>query len=84
MKNPPHPGLLLKDELNELGLSIADAATRLSVTRQQLHQVVSGRSGIAPELALRLEQGIGSTARLWLALQSAYDLAQLPAEDEAP
>ncbi|WP_158742571.1 HigA family addiction module antitoxin [Acidisphaera sp. L21] len=84
MKNPPHPGLLVKDELDALGLSIAEAAAGLGVTRQQLHRVISGRSGVSPEMALRLEQGIGSTARLWLALQSTFDLAHLQQRPDAP
>ena len=84
MKNPLHPGHLIKDMLDELGLSVAEAAAGLGVTRQQLHRVVAGRSGISPEMALRLEQGIGSTARLWLALQSTYDLAQLQQRADAP
>jgi addiction module HigA family antidote len=77
MKNPPHPGAGLKDDIEALGLSVAEAAKGLGVTRQQLHNVVSGRSGITPEMALRLEKAIGSTADHWLRLQAAYDLAQL-------
>jgi addiction module HigA family antidote len=77
MKNPPHPGIGLKDDLEATGLSVAEAAKGLGVTRQQLHNVVSRRSGITPEMALRLERGIGSTADHWLRLQAAYDLAQL-------
>jgi addiction module HigA family antidote len=77
MKNPPHPGVGLKDDLDALGLSVAEAAKGLGVTRQQLHNVISGRSAITPEMAIRLEQGIGSNADHWLRLQAAYDLAQL-------
>jgi antitoxin HigA-1 len=77
MKNPAHPGRLLKDDIEELGLSVAEAAKGLGVTRQQLHNVIGGRSGITPEMALRLEKGIGSNADHWLRLQAAYDLAQL-------
>jgi antitoxin HigA-1 len=77
MKNPAHPGLLLKDDIEELGLSVAEAAKGIGVTRQQLYNVISGKSGITPEMALRLEQAIGSNADHWLRLQAAYDLAQL-------
>ena len=76
MKNPPHPGAGLKDDLDALGLSVAEAAAGLGVTRQQLHNVIAGRSAIRPEMALRLEKGIGSSADQWLRLQLAYDLAQ--------
>jgi addiction module HigA family antidote len=76
MKNPPHPGHLVKDEIEFFGLSIAEAARGLGITRQQLYRIVRGESGISSDVALRLEQAIGSTAELWLGLQAAYDLAQ--------
>ncbi len=77
MKNPPHPGLSLKDDFDELGLSVAKAAEALGISRNQLHRVVAGRSGISAELALRLEIVIGSTADAWLRRQAAYDAAQV-------
>ena len=70
MKNPPHPGRGLKDDLDALGLTVAEAAEALGVTRQQLYNVISGRSGITPEMALRLEKGVGGTADAWLACRS--------------
>jgi len=76
MKNPPHPGLLVKDEIDALGHSVADAARGLDITRQQLYRIIRGESGISPDVALRLEQALGSTAETWLGLQKAYDLAQ--------
>ena len=77
MKNPPHPGRGLRDDIEALGLTVAEAAKALGVTRQQLYNVISGRSGITPEMALRLEKGVGGTADSWLGMQAAYDLAQL-------
>ena len=77
MKNPAHPGHLLKNELEELGLSVAAAAEGLGVTRQQLYNVINGKSAVTPEMAVRLEKGIGSTADTWLRMQMAYDLAQV-------
>ena len=47
------------------------------MTRQQLYNVIAGRSGITPEMSSRLEKGVGSTADAWLGMQAAYDLAQL-------
>ncbi|MDI3464528.1 MAG: Antitoxin HigA [Nitrospira sp.] len=76
MKNPPHPGKLIEDDLKELGLSVAQAAKGIGVTRQQLYRVISGDCGITPEMAIRLEKAFGGTADFWLRLQSAYDLAQ--------
>jgi addiction module HigA family antidote len=77
MKNPAHPGLLLRDDLEELNLSVAEAARGLGVTRQQLYNVINGRSAVTPEMALRLEKAIGGSADHWLRMQAAYDLAQL-------
>lgn len=77
MKAPPHPGRLVKDEIEELGLSVAQAAQGLGVTRQQLYRVIKGECAISPEMALRLEKGIGSTAGAWLKMQMNYDLARL-------
>jgi addiction module HigA family antidote len=76
MKNPPHPGAGIRDDIEALGLSVAEAAAGLGVTRQQLHNVIAGRSAITPEMALRLEKGVGSTADHWLRLQMSYELAQ--------
>jgi len=77
MKNPAHPGRLIKNELNEMGISVAAAAESLGVTRQQLYNVINGKSAVTPEMAVRLEQAIGSTADTWLRMQIAYDLAQI-------
>ncbi|MCP5084910.1 MAG: HigA family addiction module antidote protein [Alphaproteobacteria bacterium] len=75
MKNPPHPGGSVKEELEYLGLSIAEGAKALGVTRQQLYKVTTEQSAISPEMALRLEAVIGSTADSWLRMQVAHDLA---------
>ncbi|MER2520358.1 MAG: HigA family addiction module antitoxin [Bdellovibrionales bacterium] len=77
MKNPAHPGTLIKDDLDALGYSVAQAAKALGVTRQQLHRVVSGRCAVTPDMALRLEAALGgSDAGFWLRMQASYDLAQ--------
>jgi addiction module HigA family antidote len=77
MKNPPHPGELVGDNLTELGVSISLAAKGLGISRQQLHNLIAGRSGITPEMAVKLEKAIGSTADTWLRMQMNYDLAQV-------
>jgi addiction module HigA family antidote len=77
MKNPAHPGRLVKVEIEELGLSVAEAAKGLGVTRQQLYRVINGECAITPEMAVRLEKAIGSTADTWLRMQMNYDLAQI-------
>jgi addiction module HigA family antidote len=77
MKNPPRPGEMIGDSLEELGFSVADAAKAIGVTRQQLHNVIAGRCAISPEMAFRLEKALGSTAETWLHMQANYDLAQI-------
>jgi antitoxin HigA-1 len=77
MKNPSHPGSLIKSDLDELGVSVVEAARALGISRQQLHSVIAGRAGVTPEMALRLEKALGSTADTWLRMQMNYDLAQM-------
>lgn len=79
MKNPPHPGLGLKDDLDELGLTTAQAAAALGVSRNQVHRIITGQSDISAEMALRLETVIGGTAEHWLRMQAAYNAAQVRA-----
>ena len=76
MKNPVHPGALAKANLDELNLSVAEAAKTMKITRQQLHNVMQGRSAVTPEMALRFEKAFGGSADMWLRMQAAYDLAQ--------
>jgi addiction module HigA family antidote len=77
MKNPPHPGEILRDlYLAPLGLTVTAAAAELGVPRKTLSLLVNGHGGISPEMALRLAQGFGRTPSSWLELQRQYDLAQ--------
>jgi addiction module HigA family antidote len=73
---PPHPGLSVRHDCVEpLGLSITEAAKALGVTRQALNNLVNGRSGISPEMAIRLDKAFGGGADVWLKMQATYDLA---------
>ncbi len=76
MKNPSHPGELVKANLDELGMSVEDAAKALGITQQQLCKVINGESAVSPEMAIRFEMAFGGSADMWLRLQAAYDLAQ--------
>ena len=77
MKNPPHPGLSVRhDCLEPLGLSVTGAARKLGVSRKQLSELVNARSGISPEMAIRLDKAFGGGADTWFRMQAAYDLAQ--------
>ncbi len=81
MKNPVHPGLLVKECLDGLGLGVAEAAKGIGVTRQQLHNVIAGRSAVTPEMAVRFEKAFGGNADTWLGMQMRYDLAQVRKRD---
>jgi len=77
MKSPTHPGLSVRyDCLEPLGLSVTEAARKLGVSRKQLSNLVNCRSGISPEMAIRLDRAFGGGAEAWCRLQSAYELAQ--------
>jgi addiction module HigA family antidote len=77
MHNPPHPGGIVKRQcLEPLGLTVTRAAEGLGVTRQALSELVNGRTGISVEMAIRLSKAFGSTRETWLGMQMAYDLWQ--------
>jgi addiction module HigA family antidote len=84
MKNPVHPGKIIRhDCLEPLSLTVTAAAKALGVSRQALNNVVNGRAGVTPEMAIRLEKAFGGAADAWLRMQMNYDLAQaLKSEDK--
>ncbi len=77
MKNPPHPGRSIRNAcLYPLALSVTEGAKVLGVSRQALNNVINGKSGISPEMAIRLSKAFGSTPETRLRMQLSYDLAQ--------
>lgn len=71
-----HPGRLVRQQcILDNGLTVADAARVLGVSRQTLNNLVNGRAGISPEMAVRLAKAFGDTEEAWMQLQFAYDLA---------
>jgi len=81
MKNPPHPGgVVLRQCIEPLGLTITDAADALGVTRNTLSELVNERRGISTEMAVRLSRVFGGTEEGWLVQQAQYDLAQVHRE----
>lgn len=77
MKNPPHPGRIVRQECIEpLGLTVTEAAKRLGVARQTLNDLVNGKAGISPEMSIRLSKAFGSSPEVWLGMQMEYDLAE--------
>jgi addiction module HigA family antidote len=74
MKNPPHPGsVVLSECIEPLGITITQAAQALGVTRTTLSELVNGRRGISPEMAIRLSQVFGGSAQSWITQQAHYD-----------
>ena len=77
MKNPPHLGLSVRyDCLEPLELNVTEAARLLGVSRKQLSDIVNCRSGISPEMAIRLHKAFGGGAETWYRLQASYEMAQ--------
>ncbi len=78
MHNPPHPGGILRRQcLEPLGLSVTEAAEGLGVTRQALSDLVNEKANVSVAMAIRLAKAFGSSAETWLGLQMAYDLWQV-------
>jgi len=77
MKSPPHPGRIVKQEcLNALSLSVTKGAEILGVGRVTLSNLVNGKNGVSPEMAIRLSKAFGSSPEVWLGLQMDFDLAK--------
>jgi len=75
MHNPPHPGGVVRRQcLEPLGLSVTRAAEGLGVSRQALSDLVNERAGISVEMAIRLSKAFGASPETWLEMQMAYDL----------
>lgn len=73
--NPPHPGGVIRRQcLEPLGLTVTAAAKGLGVSRNTLSMLLNGRLGISPEMAIRLAQGFGGSPESWLQQQMHYDL----------
>lgn len=79
IRNPVHPGRIVKGALRELNLTVTDAARALNVSRPTLSSLINERAGISPEMAVRLAKSMGSTPAFWMRLQMIFDLAQVEA-----
>ena len=72
---PVHPGKILKDEIEARGLSANALALALRTPSGRITDILNGKRGVSPETALRLARYFGNSARFWLNLQTAYELA---------
>ena len=73
---PVHPGEILRDELDELGMSASALASELAVPTNRVTAILNGQRGITAETALRLSRYFGTSAQLWLNLQKTFELRQ--------
>jgi antitoxin HigA-1 len=77
MHDPAHPGGVIRELcLEPLGLTVTDAARALDVTRKTLSELLNGRAGVSPAMALRLAKAFSTSAEYWLAMQQDYDLSR--------
>jgi addiction module HigA family antidote len=77
MHNPPHPGEFIAEVyLDPNGITGRDLASKLGVSASTLNRVLTGKSGVSPEMALRLSKCLGRSPESWLAMQHNHDLWQ--------
>ncbi len=75
MYNPAHPGEVLKEWIPE-GMTVTAAAGQLGISRVMLSKILNMKAGVTADMALRLEAWLGTSAEMWLGMQSAWDLWQ--------
>ena len=71
-----HPGLVLQDELDELGISQTALAAHIGVLPKTINEICRGKRGISAEMALKLSQALGASPNFWLNLQNNWELAE--------
>jgi addiction module HigA family antidote len=77
MHNPPHPGKVVREFIEPLELSVTEAAKGLGVSHSSLSELLNGRRGISPEIAIRLSTAFGGSAESWITQQAQYNLWQV-------
>jgi antitoxin HigA-1 len=71
---PVHPGVVVKDNIDALGITIDAFAAHIGVSRQTVHAIIAGRSSVTAEMAVRLGRAFKTSSRLWMNLQSNHDV----------
>jgi len=75
MYDPPHVGEIIKEEyLIPLGLTVTEAALKLGVTRKALSELINGKTGISVKMAIKLSKAFNTSVKMWLNMQTEYDL----------
>ena len=73
-RSPIHPGIILGEELGEIGISAAELARQLKIPTNRITQIIAGRRNVTADTALRLGKWFGTSAIFWLNLQKSYEL----------
>jgi addiction module HigA family antidote len=72
MHNPPHPGELVREAMGDA--EVTSFAAKMDVSRVTLSRLLNGKSGISAEMALNLSEALGTSAEMWMGMQTQYDL----------
>jgi addiction module HigA family antidote len=76
MHNPAHPGEIIQEYMDGLGLTVTALAAHLKITRANLSRMIHGKTGVSAEMAVRLSEAFGTSPDVWIRLQANYDLAK--------
>ena len=74
---PIHPGAVLQDEIEEVGLTQSALAKRIGVLPKTINEICRGKRGISAEMAMKLSKALGGSPQFWLNLQNNWELSQL-------
>jgi addiction module HigA family antidote len=74
---PIHPGEVLQDELEEVGLTQSSLAKHIGVLPKTINEICRGKRGISAEMAMKLSKALGGSPQFWLNLQNNWELSQL-------
>ena len=76
MHKPAHPGEIVQEYMEGLGLTVSALAAHLKLTRANLSRIIHGKTGVSAEMALRLSEAFGTSPQVWVRMQANYDLAK--------
>ncbi len=77
MHNPAHPGEIVQEYMEGLGITVTALAAHLKITRANLSRMIHGRTGVSAEMAVRLSEAFGTSPDVWIRMQANYDLAKV-------
>lgn len=76
MKNPPHPGVIIQEALDELNVSLREFARAMDIAPSTASRLLTQKAALTPEMAVKLAVVIGSSAEVWMKLQNAFSLVE--------